>query len=52
VLSPLDKKLPDKSTDATSNTDVPAEFVKSLTDKLPYIVVLLYLLNVGVAIYI
>ena len=47
VLSPRDKKLPDKSTDATSITELPAELVKSLTDKLPKIVVLLYLLNVG-----
>ena len=50
VLSPRDKKLPDKSILATSITELPELFVKSLTDKLPKIVVLLYLLNVGVAI--
>ena len=52
MLSPLDKKLPLKSVDAVSTTIVPAELVKSLTDKFPYIVVDLYLLNVGLGIYI
>jgi len=49
VESPLDMKLPLKSVDATSNTDVPAEFVKSLTCKAPNTEVLRYLLNVGAA---
>ena len=35
VELPRERKLPDKSTDATSTTLVPAEFVRSRTDKFP-----------------